>query len=692
MRWQIEGLVFCEKQQNLTSKTHVLQLEPMVVELLGYFCRHTDQIISRDQLVEQVWRGRLITDNAVTKVINKLRKNLNDDPKKPKFIATFPKKGYKFIASVSELPEQNKVETPNDDQPQVTPSLKKSQVDKALIYKSTHTKLWMALVLIFLLIGIGIFTQYNKSPSPITQVKALTRLAGNEAWPQFSPDGNYLTFMEFGEKRFHLWVKSLIDETLVEITHGESDEFGIGPASYNSDGSKLVYLVASSDTCQYYIRDINGLTLGKPKLIHNCPSGSFGLISFTHDDNIVVYSEADNSPYNLFEMNLATGAKQRLNQPETFVGGNSYFNLHPSQNKLLISSPDKQQWEGYYTLDLDTDELTLLFKQDAYICCGIWDHSGKRIVLMGEHPAYEIVSYALDGTDKQVIYAGSQQLREPLRHINGKDYLFSAGFVNQDALYYQFESQSENFVANTSVDDRLAVFSPQSNQIAFIGLSTGNEEIWLSDKQGTYLRKLTQFNDNRHIVDLVWSPDGDYLAALGLNQIYLIDSKTGASQSLKLPQVEIRGLSFKSAEVIAFSTKSDNGWQVNNYHINTHQVTYEDAKWAYISYSADTDDILWKDNNQRLFVGAEQHPVANEELKDVSLINGRQFNLKKVGTKWAWQKRSGGQYSLMFKDALSQPARNIITTDSYHFDLSQDGLLYHKAKNQNADIYQTLQQ
>ena len=691
MRWQIEAFVFCEKQQTLSIEQEVLQLEPMVVELLAYFCRHTNQIISRDQLIEQVWGGRLITDNAVTKVINKLRKNLNDDPRKPRFIATLPKKGYKFIASASELVTENITDIASNKTSQDAPAETHAQIISISKEKSPITRPLFVLGLIVLSVWITVLIQTDKEHSPITQVKALTRSAGNEAWPQVSPNSNYLAYMEFGDKRIHLWVKSLIDEKSVEITHGKENDLGVGPASWNSDGSKLVYLVASSNSCQYYIRDIDGLILGEPKLIHNCPAGSYGRISFTHDDNRVVYTESDNSPYTLFELNLTTGVKRHLNQPEQFIGGNSQFDLHPTKNTLLISSPDKQQWEGYYSLDLDTDELTLLFKQDAYICCGIWDHSGKRVVLMGDHPAYQLVSYDLDGNDKQVIYSGSQQLRGPQRHINGKDYMFIAGYVNQNALYYSFESQSDTFVANTSVDDRLAVFSQHNNQIAYIGLSTENEEVWFTDRQGSQLTKLTQFNDSRHIIDLLWSFDGGYLLGLALNQIYLIESKTGESEILKIPQVEIRGLSWKSDQVISYSTRSKNGWRVNYYDLNTHQVSYEDEKWAFIKYTINPDDVLWQAQNGDLFVTIEQTPLRDKELNEVSFLNGRQFNLKKVGTKWAWQNFTDGQYHLMLKQGLNQPAKEVMKTDSYHFDLSSEGLLYHSTDSLNADIYQTME-
>jgi DNA-binding winged helix-turn-helix (wHTH) protein/Tol biopolymer transport system component len=689
MRWQIEAFVFCEKQQTLSFEQEILQLEPMVVELLAYFCRHTDQIISREQLIEQVWRGRLITDNAVTKVINKLRKNLKDDPRKPRFIATFPKKGYKFIACVSEFIEENIESLASDVASQVSPAAPHGQTSSIPKEKSPIIlSLFVLIVLILIILGAVLF-QRDKNQQPITQVKALTRSAGNESWPQVSPSGDYLAYMEFSEKKIHLRVKSLVDEKTVEITHGKENELGVGPASWNSDGSKLVYLVASSNSCQYYVRDINGLTLGEPKLIHNCPVGSYGRISFTHDDNRVIYTESDNSPYTLFEMNLATGVKKRLNQPEQFIGGNSQFDLHPTKNKLLISSPDKQQWEGFYSLDLETDNLTLLFKQDAYICCGIWDHSGERVVLMGDHPAYQLVSYDRNGNDKQVIYSGSQQLRGPQRHINGKDYLFIAGYINQNALYYDFETESDIFVANTSVDDRLAAFSEHNDQIAFIGLSTGNEEVWLTDKQGSQLTKLTQFNDSRHIISLLWSSSDDYLLGLTLNQIYLIDSNTGDSEILKIPQVEIRGLSWKSEQVISYSTKSKNTWRVNYYDITTHLVSYENPKWAYIKYTSNPDDVLWQAQNGDLFVTVNQKPLNDKEFNEVSFLNGRQFNLKKVGTKWAWQNFTDGQYDLMLKEGLNQPAKEVMKTDSYHFDLSSEGLLYHSTDSLNADIYQT---
>ncbi|MGS2720818.1 winged helix-turn-helix domain-containing protein [Paraglaciecola aestuariivivens] len=695
MRWKIATFVFCEKQQRLSNKEQDIQLEPLVVELLAYFCQNPNQIVSRDQLINDVWQGRFITDNAVTKVVTKLRKHFADDARQPRFIATYPKKGYKFIADVSEWHE------PLDDIEQeiiVKPSesTKPNPQSHAPKVRNPPQNKWLGWGVFIALITIGLAVwQHAPSSLLLTQVKALTRSAGNDAWPQISLDKKYMTYMVFNQQSIQLWVKSLTDEKRVQIQHKNSPNLGYGPAAYNSDGSQIVYLAASQNICQYYIRDINGLTLGEPKLIHNCPAGSYGRISFTHDDKMVVYAERDNSPYSLFAMDLTTGAKRRLNQPELVLGGNSQFDLHPTDNKLLISSPDKQQWEGYYALDLDTDELTLLFKQDAYICCGIWDHTGTRVVLMGEHPAYQLVSYDLNGKDQQLIYSGSQQLRSPLRHVNGQDYLFVSRYSNQNVLYYDFAKQTENTLVNTSVDDRLAVYSAKARKVAYVGLSTGKEEIWITDLTNGQPSKLTSFQDSRHILAMAWSPTGEYLAVMGLNQIYLVNSTSGKAELLKIPQVEIRAMSWKNAKQISYSTKQNNQWQVNYYDIDQHSVSYENTNWAFIQYAENPEDSLWQNQRAELFYGAQPAvtplgPVTNNAEAAKGLMLGRHFAIKKLAETWAWQVFSDGKYQLYIQTSANQPIKQVASSQYTHFDLFDQGLLYHRSENASADIFSTV--
>lgn len=700
MRWRINQFTFCERQQTLASGENIQQLEPMVVELLAYFCRHRDQIVSREHLIIEVWSGRLITDNAVTKVVTKLRKHFNDDPRKPQFIATFPKKGYKFIAAVVGIEET--LHQSIDAEPSFTSHKNEIATEYSSEVKghTTNSKtipvfpLLLMFTVVVALLVIMVSWPLSTKPQTLTQVKALTRDPGRESRPRVSPDGQYLAYTEVHQKKMRQWIKSLADETTIEVSHGEATDTWVDSLTWNSDASTFAYLVTTPKSCQYYTRNFNRMSLGRPQLIHNCPAGSYGKIAFTHDDNRLVYSEAagPNKPFELFEINLDSGVKRKLNQPELFLGGNSQFDLHPHDNKLLISSPDKQQWEGFYSLDLDSDELRLLFKQDAYICCGIWSHNGERIVLMGEHPATQIESFDLKGKNKHIVYSGNGQVRSPERHINGKDYLFSITHTNQDAFYTDINNSVSAPIANTSVDDRLATFSQKDNQIAYIGLGSGNEEVWITDIHAIQRKKLTNFKDSRHYIDLLWSYNGEYLIGLTLNEIHLISAETGVAQALKIPQVEIRGISWKDNLTVSYSIELEGIWRVFYYDIRSHRVLPEEESWQFIRYTESNSDILWIDQYDKVFFGKEQLVITDNDLLEVNFLSGRTFNLKKSGTNWAWQNRVDGRYQLMMKNEADQTSNTLLVTDSYYFDFSEKGLLFHRVEAVNADIYQTVNQ
>lgn len=94
--WQVipaEGEI---KQGDIT-----VHLEPKAMDVLVYLASHSGQVVTREQLEEDVWHGALVGYDAVTNTIIKLRKALQDNARNPKFIATIPKKGYQLIAELT---------------------------------------------------------------------------------------------------------------------------------------------------------------------------------------------------------------------------------------------------------------------------------------------------------------------------------------------------------------------------------------------------------------------------------------------------------------------------------------------------------------------------------------------------------------------------------------------------------------
>jgi len=85
----------------LARGDETVRLEPKAMQVLVYLASKPGQVISRDELERNVWRNEVIGYGAVTNTVIKLRKALQDDSKRPRFITTIPKKGYQLIATVT---------------------------------------------------------------------------------------------------------------------------------------------------------------------------------------------------------------------------------------------------------------------------------------------------------------------------------------------------------------------------------------------------------------------------------------------------------------------------------------------------------------------------------------------------------------------------------------------------------------
>ncbi|MGI9415597.1 MAG: winged helix-turn-helix domain-containing tetratricopeptide repeat protein [Hyphomicrobiales bacterium] len=84
----------------VTSGQTTRRLEPKVMELLVCLASRPGQVVSREELDEQVWGGVTVGYDSLTGAIGKLRKALDDDSASPDVVETIPKVGYRLIADV----------------------------------------------------------------------------------------------------------------------------------------------------------------------------------------------------------------------------------------------------------------------------------------------------------------------------------------------------------------------------------------------------------------------------------------------------------------------------------------------------------------------------------------------------------------------------------------------------------------
>ena len=110
-------MVFQFKQITLDTDKYWLCLsgkpvpvEPQVFDLLIYLIENRERVVSRGELLAQLWKGKIVTDAALGVCLKDARKAVGDDGTKQSIIKTFHGRGYQFIAEISEADEISDVE------------------------------------------------------------------------------------------------------------------------------------------------------------------------------------------------------------------------------------------------------------------------------------------------------------------------------------------------------------------------------------------------------------------------------------------------------------------------------------------------------------------------------------------------------------------------------------------------------
>lgn len=129
------------------------RLEPKAMAVLVYLAEHAGEIVTRDEIEQHIWQDSVVTYEALTVTINKIRAALEDDSRQPRYIETIPKRGYRLIS---------KVHTKQSDQSVTTvPDKSKNRKNYATV---------VILLMVAVLPLILLFNLYTANPDNDTQL------------------------------------------------------------------------------------------------------------------------------------------------------------------------------------------------------------------------------------------------------------------------------------------------------------------------------------------------------------------------------------------------------------------------------------------------------------------------------------------------------------------------------------------
>ncbi|MFT5298789.1 MAG: DNA-binding winged helix-turn-helix (wHTH) protein, partial [Colwellia sp.] len=229
-----------------------LIIEPKVMALLYYLACHANEVISRDKLMEDVWRSQ-VSEGAINRVVGLLRKALSDNAESPRYIQTIAKKGYRLIADVKSVPEINKIDTL---------STQKTVNETTLLQKLGDKKIALFSVLaLLILLGINwqSLTSSTQHTFKITDPKfeQLTSKQGFEYDASLSTDEQWLVYRHRKDvtQPYRLYLKALDQQKSIQLTDSKYDDRS---PTLSHDQSKIVFFRKGQNTCH-----LNLLTLNK---------------------------------------------------------------------------------------------------------------------------------------------------------------------------------------------------------------------------------------------------------------------------------------------------------------------------------------------------------------------------------------------------------------------------------------------
>src|SRR4051794_40204429 len=109
MKYRLSDFELDISQHELRHRGLSVHTEPQVFDLIVHLVRNHDRVVSKDELIETVWNGRIISEAAFSSRINGARRVLGDNGTDQLFIRTLNRRGFRFVGDVEVITEADAV-------------------------------------------------------------------------------------------------------------------------------------------------------------------------------------------------------------------------------------------------------------------------------------------------------------------------------------------------------------------------------------------------------------------------------------------------------------------------------------------------------------------------------------------------------------------------------------------------------
>ena len=505
------------KLVNLVSQEEI-RLESKSMAALKLLIDSQGEVVGIEDFINNVWQGRVVGNHVVYRVINQIRKSLNPDDKNA-YIINIPKQGYKLIK----------------------PTVTVSQVSSKVPFKFNKDKLkfWM-LWSVSITLGLAILWQLQhlvrNEVTIYNNTLPLTTDIGNEKYPYFSPDGNYVAYTKQStlnndsqKQPYHVFILDL--ETQQELSVTDTSANDSGPV-LSADARRLVFIRRSPGQCRVMLIE-NPLIDSKQEYeLFECNQTNMDL-EITGNGQVLYYTQATppNNQHKIFAFIIDTGKATQLTTIKNVNSqGDRIISLAPNNKKLAFFRDSDWKWSELGILDLRDYKETFYIKTGGWFNALAWTPDSKEIIYQDSNRSLSVLT-PKSGRTKKITSAFTEDILNISHNAINSDLAISFGqkkggiYIKPNPLIPGSEVPKQNDVLVQSTEvDAFPSFANHSKRMAFMSKRSGSAQIWLKNESGEE-RQITQYSDKRSVRTIRWSPDDTKLLTETQNTVSYIDLK-----------------------------------------------------------------------------------------------------------------------------------------------------------------------
>jgi Tol biopolymer transport system component/DNA-binding winged helix-turn-helix (wHTH) protein len=307
-------------------------IPPRALEVLLQLAAHPLATVTRDELLDAVWKDSFPTPDALSHAVKELRRALADDARDPRFIATVHGLGYRLLVAPEVLaarPDAAAVADAQSDAraaavaadaatsadamgalPTSGPDLAgrpaparlrngPGRIRERLLVRSTrawlrHPATWLsaALATLALLAGAAGLAQLQHPSAPAATLAPLTADLGRESLPALSPDGSAVAYMYAppGSRDYRIHVRGVGALASRQLSRLQQPGLLEAAPAWSSDGTRVAffrYPDHAAQDCSLVIADVHA---GSEEQLPGCHGHVLQHLSWTADDRALVIS------------------------------------------------------------------------------------------------------------------------------------------------------------------------------------------------------------------------------------------------------------------------------------------------------------------------------------------------------------------------------------------------------------------